>query len=520
MKGRKFIIPILLTSLLMTGCNMMASNEKKNETTEEKVDPNKPYLVSKKPSELTIHYNYLDGKYVFNDDWAAFKKISELTNVSLKGVSSKTSTNSQEAFNLMIASGEIPNLVYGSKDDINKYSVEGAFLPLDGLIKDHAPNIQKYFKKYPELKTLAASDGKIYMIPFIYSEGTAEGYFIRQDWLDKLGLKMPETVEDYYKVLKAFKEKDPNGNGKKDEIPFFMRENFAFNQLVTLWGASEGLYIDDDKVRFGPMEKEFGEAMENLAKWYKEGLLDPEIFTRGSAARDYMLGNNIGGSTRDWFPSTSAFNGKLPEKIPGFHFVTMAPPENPKGERVEPTSRSPLTTEGIAIGFKTEDPAIAIKYLDFLFTDEGRKIMNYGIEGVTYDLKDGKPVLKEEILNSESIPESLREYGVQHSFVYHHDSEYEKQFLHEEGVKGVELYEKGKYMREAFPVLNFNNEEEKIVADSGAQLTTYIEETMQKWVLGKEKVDHKGFVEKLKKLGVEKYIDANQDAYNKYKKNM
>ncbi|MEH6994970.1 extracellular solute-binding protein [Neobacillus drentensis] len=519
MKTTKLLTGVLIASLMVTGCqNAEQSSSKK--PAESKVDNKSPYLASKKPMDMTIHYHHYDGLYVFDNDWDVFKKAAEETNVTLKGVAPKTSTNSVEAFNLMIASGEIPNLVFGIKNDINEYAQEGAFLSLDELIKKHAPNIQRMIEKMPEIKASnVAADGKLYVVPYVYSEGAAQGYFIRKDWMDKLGLKTPETVDDYYNVLKAFRENDPNGNGKKDEVPYFNRDGSYLDDLVTLWGANEGLYLDGDKVKFGPMEGEYAKAMENLAKWYKEGLIDPEIFTRGSEARDYMLGNNLGGSTRDWFASTSAYNEQLKDKVKGLQFVPIAPPENTEGKRVEPTSRNPITDMGLAIGHTTEDPVAAIKYLDFFFTEEGRKLMNYGVEGVTYDLVDGKPVLKDEILNSQSVPEKLRQYGAQTNLPYQHDAEYEKQFLNEIAIQGVELYEKNNYFRTLFPTLGFTKDEEKVITDKKAQIVTYVDETVQKWIMGVEPINFEAFKKQLEKLGIEEYLKTNQQAYDRMKRN-
>lgn len=523
MRKTKLWSSLLVASLIATGCQSGETKSSENSSKSEG-DSDSPYLASAKPVEMSIHYHSGDGTFVFDDNWSVFKEAAEKTNVSLKGVAPKTSTNSAEAFNLMIASGEIPNFVYGNKNSINEYAKEGAFLELDKLIKEHAPNIKKLIDEKPEIRAAnVASDDKLYVVPYVYSEGAAQGYFIRQDWLNKLGLKQPQNVEEYYNVLKAFREKDPNENGKKDEIPYFHRPfstdpNLAKYDLVTLWGANEDLYLDGDKVKFGPIDENYGKAMQEIAKWYKEGLIDPEIFTRGNQAREFMLGNNLGGSTRDWFASTSALNEQLKDQVPGLNFVPFAPPENTEGKRVEPTSRNPVMDTGLAIGHTTEDPVAAIKYLDFLFTEEGRTLMNYGVEGETYDLVDGKPVLKDEILKSESVPEKLRQYGAQTNLPYQHDAEYENQFLNEIAIEGVNMYVENNYFRKLFPRLGHTKDEEKVISGTKTQLTTYINETVQKWIMGVEPVDHKAFVKELKRLGVDDYIKTNQAAYDRISK--
>lgn len=509
----KKIALVLFSSMLLTAgacSNQSAGTDSK---------PAEDSEASKKPMEMKIHLHYNNGLVIFNDDWKTFKKAAEYTNVNLKGTAPKTSTDSQEAFNLMIASGEIPDLVHGTKADLTKYGKEGAFMPLNDLIEEHAPNIKKYLEDMDGLEEFAtASDGNLYFVPFLADGQAQQGWFLRQDWMEKLGLKTPNTTEELYEVLKAFKEKDPNGNGKQDEIPYFSRLPESLGDLTILWGARHDLYLDGDKIQYGPNEENYGKALEGLAKWYGEKLIDPEIFTRGAKARDILLGDNTGGISHDWFGSTASYNSLLKDQIEGFKWETFAPPENTEGERVEPTVRNPFgDNAGVAIGHSTKDPVRVIKYLDFFYSEEGRRLMNYGVEGETYDLVDGKPVFKEEILNTPDVPTTLRGEGSQIIFSYHQDFEYEKQWLNPIALKGIEEYTANKYFAEPLPPFSFTEEEEKKVTEIAADLKTYRDETMQKWVMGAEKVDYKKFQEQLEKLGVKEYIELHQKAYERAK---
>ncbi|MCA1321662.1 extracellular solute-binding protein [Bacillus tianshenii] len=519
MLKKYFMVFLVVIMALVSACsNDTSAPEEKDEEKAPNEGTENSTLVSKDPMEMTIHLHYNNGNVVFDDNWKTFEVAAEKTNVSLKGVAPKSSTDSAEAFNLMVASGEIPDLVQGSKVNLNKYGKEGAFLPLQDLIKEHAPNIQKYLDEMPEITKISnASDGNLYHIPFIADGEAAEGWFVRQDWLDKLELEVPQTTEELYTVLKAFREQDPNGNGKKDEIPYFTRINYRVADLATLWGGFGSFYIKDGKVAFGPYEKEFSDAMENIAKWYSEGLIDPEIFTRGNNARDELLGNDIGGATHDWFGSTANYNNTLKSQIPDFNFVPMAPPENTKGNRVEPTIRSPFgNLSGVAIGYSNEDPVAAIKYLDFFFTEEGRRLMNYGVEGETYTLEGGKPVFTEEVLSSSDIPGKLREIGAQVIFPYHQDFEYEKQWMNPIAVQGAEDYIKNDYFMDHYPFVTMTDEEEKLYNDLQPQIMTYINETMQKWILGAEDVDYENFKSRLDQMGVKDLIKIHEDAYERY----
>ena len=270
------------------------------------------YQITKKPTEVSI-LAILNGK-VFDEKWAVFQEAFKDTNIKLKSAGSKNISDEVQAFNLAIASGELPEIIsLAYSEKIEDLGIEGGMLPLNDLIDKHAPNIKAFFEKYPRYrKDAVAADGNIYFIPTYYdwyNMKASQGLFLRKDWLDKLNLPVPDTMEDFYKVLKAFKTQDPNGNGLNDEVPYFERTvEFAESELLGLFGASTGFYVENGKVKYGPKEERFKEAVKEVSKWYAEGLIDQEIFTRGFQARDYMLRNDLGGSTFDWFASTTSYN--------------------------------------------------------------------------------------------------------------------------------------------------------------------------------------------------------------------
>ena len=269
----------------------------------------------------------------FQDDWPVFKKAEEITGIHLTTVLSKHNTEAPTAYNLMMASGDVAEIVGAAKTDIEKYVPQGVYIPLNDLIDKHAPNIKKFLSENPEIRRSATYvDGKMYYIPFISDGDVQQGWFIRKDWLKKLELDVPKNIDELYNVLKAFKEKDPNGNGKPDEVPFFNRgKNVEI--AFPLFGIRGTIQIapETDTVVYDKYSEKYKTAVINVAKWYKEGLIDKEVYTRVNDARAYMLDNNLGGFTNDWFTSTSSFNQRLPEKIQEFDFAIIPPPADKIG---------------------------------------------------------------------------------------------------------------------------------------------------------------------------------------------
>ena len=501
--------------------------ESKKAASEEVILPGS--FVTADPLELTMHMHFRNA-YVYSEDWPVFQKAAELTNVNLVGIAPSSATDTQEVFNLLMASGDLPDIIEGNnlQDDFIKYGLEGAFIPLEDLIAEHAPNLQAFIDEHPYVRTFTSGpDGHMYFVPYVPDGGVGKGYFVRQDWLDKLGLEQPTNVDELYKVLTAFANEDPNGNGQKDEIPYFSRhvsENFKDNEATRLthfWGARTDFFVDDNgMVQHGFATEAFKEGIVNVAKWYEEGLIDPEIYTRGGKSRDIALGNDIGGFTHDWFGSSASYNNKLGQEIEGFNFQPIAPPADINGDVWEEFNRDLVKPDGWAITVMNEHPIETIKYFDFWFSEEGRQLMNFGIEGAQYDMIDGQPIFKDEVLNGDaSVQKQLWEIGAQVPIGFFQDFSYELQTYNDVAQYGVNLYTDNGYVIEPFPYVAFDGKEQEIYDEIFTNITTFMRESHQKWILGGESVEEgwDAYIERLDELGYQELLSIYQSAYDRQK---
>ena len=519
MGGKLKKIYLLITLLFFIfGCDGI----KKDETKEK----NSKFLISKEMKEFTIFAIHL-GK-AFNAELPVYKKATELTNIKLKGVASRNQSDELQAFQLMLITGNIPDIIgYEYPEELEKLGAEKKVIPLEDLIENYAPNIKKFFNENPEYKKDAvAADGHIYMIPN-YNDykniRTSQGYYIRKDWLRKLGLKEPKTIQELYEVLIAFRDKDPNGNGKKDEIPVFVRGN-TMNKVITslldIFKAEFGWHISEKNIPvFGPAQLEYKVAIKEIAKWFKEGLIDQEAFTRSISSRDYILNNNIGGFTCDWFSSTGNYNSRLEKNIPGFEFSVILPPEF-NGKRTTSFSR-PNYLGGWSITSVAKDPVTIIKYFDFWYTEEGRRLWNFGIEGVDYNLVDGKPKFTEKILNDPQGRPPLaviRESGAQYRLGMFQDATNERQWADPQTVKDIDLYIKSGVVKEPMPTLKYTMEEIEELSQIEIQIRSIVEEMAQIWILGVSDVekDWNNYIYRLNKAGLGRATQIQKQAYRRF----
>lgn len=236
------------------------------------------------------------------------QKMAEAAGVDIKWEQYRA--NFLEKKTTLLASGDVPDLFISgwwatiTSEDFVKY--KGLYQPLDELIPKYAPNVQKMFKEHPELKILATEpDGKIYALPKYqrFWPKNMIRMMVNKVWLDKLGLKVPTTWDELYAVLQAFKTKDPNGNGKADEIPMdWAPGTGGFNVTVLLsgygivaaFGDGTGWYVDNGKIKNYFADERYKELVTFLNKCFKENLINPEVFTQ-----DYTKYQALGRGTEE-----------------------------------------------------------------------------------------------------------------------------------------------------------------------------------------------------------------------------
>lgn len=485
------------------------------------------YRIVDEPLTLDIHFHFRD-RVVYSNEWPVELAAAEATGISLNNVASLAATSSQEAFNLLIASGDIPDIVGGNdlKDEFNQYGQEGAFLPLNDLIAEHAPNITAFFDEHPDiLNSITAADGNVYFIPYLPDGYFARAYFVRQDWLDALGLEAPNNVEELHAVLTAFRNDDPNGNGENDEIPFFVRQWEQLARLLVLWGgrssgtdASHGLYVENGDLHHPYTGEAYREGMRNIAQWYAEGLIDPEVYTRGSRTREELLGNDLGGMTFDWFASTSGYNVSLADTVPGIEFYPFLPPENIDGVRIAENRRTAVKPDGWAIGYSNEHPVETMRYFDFWFTDLGRRLANFGVEGETYTMVDGQPIYTEAVLSSDTpVNAQMWEIGAQIPRGFYQDYSYEAQWTNDIASEGIELYAANDLLVPEFLGVAMTEDEQAIYDRYWASIQTYMLEKQQQWVLGSADIDEEwdDYNAQLDSLGLNEVMAVLNAAYDR-----
>nr|WP_308626335.1 extracellular solute-binding protein [uncultured Eisenbergiella sp.] len=227
------------------------------------------------------------------------KQIEEKSNIKMDIISTPLSDALQKR-NLMLASGDYPDLILTdwptvfTKSDVMQYGVkEGVLLPITDYIDKYGNNMKRIFDENPKLKeSCIAPDGEIYgfaRFSECYHCSAYPKIYLRQDWMDSLGLDMPENTEELREVLRAFVNDDPNGNGKKDEIGMIGATTWNTMVEYALMGMSFqtvkpdfwlSLGADGKTVEFSPSTDAYREGLRYIKSLYDEGLIDGTSFTQ------------------------------------------------------------------------------------------------------------------------------------------------------------------------------------------------------------------------------------------------
>ncbi|RTE08381.1 ABC transporter substrate-binding protein [Paenibacillus whitsoniae] len=310
-------------------------------------------------------------------------------------------TNYLNQLNLKIAAGEMPDIFgpyAGNEDTLAK---NGAIADLTDLLPKYAPNL---WSSIPQevWDIVKANDptgkGRIYSIPTVVDYGRYAG-MIRQDWLDKLGLQMPKTQEEYVKVLEAFRDKDPNGNGQKDEVPTGGRQEARWmDHLFAMYGVAmfEG-YPDwdlyDGKLTYSAVTPNMKAALEFAAKLYKDGLLDKESLLNDKAKWEGKVTSNKGGNYFQWVEQLNLIlDPTFKNTGVKAQFAILPPPEVP-GYKGFYTSKRRIAPQFVLKNNKDEKKLMAsLKLLNNMYDKKNWKDLYLGVEGMHYTMKDGKAV--------------------------------------------------------------------------------------------------------------------------------
>lgn len=528
MKKKSFIAGLaamsILTVSVLSGCGGRDAAVKTGASLDAKYGDTYP-IESSETLTYWVDFPNQSATGVTNfADLPFYKAVKEKTGIDVKF----THPSSGEQNNMMLASGEYPDIMeidfYNHPGGPSKAIQDGYIIPLNDYLK-FAPNFMKYLKEHPEVdKMCKTDDGVYYAFPFIRGDKTLivfSGLMLRQDWLDELGLEVPETIDEWHTVLTAFKEK----KGAAAPLSFLMGSLKNSAAFAGAYDVRSGLYVDNGVVKYGENEPGYKEFIKTLRQWYSEGLIDKNVATLDSKILDSsvldgktgaMIGN-VGGGIGKWAAAMASID-------PKFKLVPAPYPSLNKGDRVRfgQFDNMVQAAGSASISTSCKDVELAVKYLDYAYSEEGHMLFNFGEEGVSYNMIDGYPTYTDLITHNPDGKSFMDMIGIycrpNGNGPFVQDPRYMEQSASlPEQKKALEVWSDNDADQTQMPRILLTPEESDKTARIKSDLDTYTSESFMSFILGTMSIDdYDSYLNQLKAIGVDEFIKVYQDAYDRY----
>jgi putative aldouronate transport system substrate-binding protein len=327
-----------------------------------------------------------------NNRWTRW--INENAPVTVKFIPI-THSGGDEILNTQFAAGTAPDLVVSYINPLDQWYENGVIQPLDEYIEKYSTVYKNYINnERPELKPyITKSDGKMYAFTTARPnyDLVYKALIVRQDWLDKFGMKMPETVDEMLTFMRRARDEDPDGNGIKDTLGVSIRKGYddffldMFGRPTFGFGVENGRYVDWSTT---PAYRDYLTFMRLL---YGEGLMDQEYYTATDNSRSnqqYSTGKSA--IHLGYFNSMNDAYHDLRANVPEARWNTMDPPRLPNGEKYSINWDTPPVTYASVMSTTAKNPQAVVQYVDWML-DAGWYTLTYGLEGIHYNLVDGLP---------------------------------------------------------------------------------------------------------------------------------
>lgn len=435
---------------------------------------------------------------------------------------------------VMLAGGDLPDAFMGSIcfTEADIMTNLGTFIALEDYIDEYMPNFKKIIESDPSMRALAtSSDGHIYGLPSKKPcrPVVANQLFINKTWLDRLGLAVPEHYKDFEKVLKAFKEQDANGNGDpNDEIPYGRGYADPVMYFTLPFGTTlgaEGTYmmtIRDGRPTWIPEYKGYRDGIEWMHECFKQGLIDQELFTEDDSMRDAKLMSAIPivGVAAGW-TADATFGPNADQYIP---LPALAGPDGIRYISSDPDHWNSSRYEFV-ITSACKNPGKLLAWVDSFYTDDASIQNFYGSFGVGVQKNDDGtyvvlPPQDGQSADTYAWVNSLRDFGPK----YVGDGFNERVSYAAENGDDAKLKLDKEFVWHtlpAYPNVSYTPEQINSLAMLYTDLGAYVSTTQATWVTeGGVSAQWESYLATLKKMGLDKFLKIELDAYISYTTNM
>jgi putative aldouronate transport system substrate-binding protein len=455
------------------------------------------------------------------------QEMEKRTGIHIDFISS-SSGDGAEQLRLLMASKNMPDMVAdaGFNATYPGGTVQAAkdkvILTLNSYVDTYAPNYKKAYTANREYEKLVkADDGSIYAFACIRDDGINRffGPMVRKDLLDKAGLALPETMDDWYSVLTAYKKQGISN--PLTFIKWFLPYSQAF---VSAYGVATGVLVNDkNEIVYGPIQPGYRQFLETFRKWYAEGLIDPDyptLFDWGLLQTKMTTDKSAAclgflSFLGDYLPTGRQTN-------PDYSLVPTKHPVAKKGMTPFLGQSDPAALKAVYVNAGGKHIPEAMKWLDYGYSKEGTMLFNFGIEGTTYTMKKGYPAYTDEILHNPkgwTVVQALSMYCDVGVGPWIQKKEYFEQIrLTNDAQKNAIGTWKAKRSVSELDNLTFTTEEQE-TRKLQTDIETYVDETTLQFITGmKPMTEYDAYVKQVNGMSIDRITAVYNAAWKRFQK--
>lgn len=448
----------------------------------------------------------------------ASQELEKRTGVKIE-YSHPSSTATQEQFNLLVASGNLPDIMWYNSNSayyaggLDAMVEDGNFLDLRDYA-EYMPNYLAAVNRNEETKRQCYTDEGRMAVAWmlnIEKEWDWGGPLIREDWLKECGLEVPKTYADWTTMLTAFKEK------YGATVPLLTGSKTLFNMLNDIasgFGVASDFYNVDGVATYGPIQKEYKDFLILMKEWYEKGLLDTEFMTRDPQDLTTLANGQTGALMFGvWvFPTIYKAQFKV-DMIPAPYPSLDGSTTHLGWQQYE------ITSDAVGITTSCEDPVLAAKWIDYLYTEEGSLLRNYGIEGVSFEYINEEPQFTAEVRDKKStgnytsydwtgICQGIGIYDWKNS-LYGND---------EKNLACYDVWDTSTDGAYTMPPITLTADEGTKFSKTMGDVKTYVEECTLKFVTGSMDINTEwdSYINQVNSMGISDATALKQTALDRY----
>ena len=484
---------------------------------------------------VTLSFLYVKGANLrdFKEN-SMFQEMEKTTNVIIDWQYAGDADWGEQK-SLLLAGGDLPDVFFGdnSLGDMDILTNLDLFVPIEEYIDQYCPNIKAAYEAEPIMRKMVTQpDGHIYSLnsKLPLRPKACDIPFINQKWLDNLKLEMPTTVDEWYNVLKAFKEQDANGNGDpNDEIPLSgsgKNDMFDWIRYINPWGITDSLetnYLaleqETGEPIFIPADERYKEAVQFFEKLYAEGIMDQEYFTQDGSQSDAKLKNeevSLVGTGIAWEVS-SATTPHSDEYVP------MLPLAGPRGDRYVRGNDGIIIyrRNEFTVTTACEHPEIAMRWADYYSSDDISIQSYWGPFGEALEKADDGTITFLDPPEGKTGDVwyweiTCRDYGPKYVSP---ETEAKIQLPADSG-DGAKLAcdeDFKEFVAQPYPQVNYTPEQMDEISKLTVDIYKYVKESWANWIVnGGIENDWDGYIAQLNQMGLERLMEIYQEALDAY----